>query len=235
MKKDLVLDFTSLLDVIMIILFVVISSMGQASFDAKEEAQAQIEENAGIQQERNEFQRALADLKNEYEEMVANNEELQKQLEELSKENNLYKAKDARADVNKVQLYESLMEKSQKITLICTPYINSNKSDSNEVEITVYSGKPGDEQEAFGVVTFTHNFNLTREERKIKNAEMQADMYRSLESVVKRNDLEFVLVTIEYAYGDKNFSQMDLNNIIRAVDDIERNYSITCYIDKVKQ
>lgn len=235
MKKDLVLDFTSLLDVIMIILFVVISSMGQASFDAKEEAQAQIEENAGIQQERNDFQRALADLKNEYEEMVANNEELQKQLEELSKENNLYKAKDARADVNKVQLYESLMEKSQKITLICTPYINSNKSDSNEVEITVYSGKPGDEQEAFDVVTFTHNFNLTREERNIKNAEMQADMYRSLESVVKRNDLEFVLVTIEYAYGDKNFSQMDLNNIIRAVDDIERNYSIICYIDKVKQ
>ena len=34
-KRDLVLDFTSLLDVIMIILFVVISSMGQASFNAK--------------------------------------------------------------------------------------------------------------------------------------------------------------------------------------------------------
>ena len=93
----------------------------------------------------------------------------------------------------------------------------------------------GGEQEALDIVIFTHNFNLTREERMIKNAEMQADMYRSLENIIKGNDLEFVFITIEYTYGDKNFSQTDLNNIIKAVDDLERNYSITCYIDKVKQ
>ena len=55
------------------------------------------------------------------------------------KENNLYKTE----DIDKGLLYESLMEKSKKITLICTPYINSNKSNSNEVEITVYSGESG--------------------------------------------------------------------------------------------
>lgn len=234
-KRDLVLDFTSLLDVIMIILFVVLSNIGQVSYDAKEEAQARMEENIKMQQELNEIQLALADLQNKYDETVENNGELKKQLEELSNENNLYKAKDAKADVDEAQLYESLMEKSQKITLICKPYINSNKSDSNEVEITIYSAENGDEQEAFGVVIFTHNFDLTREERAIKNAEMRDGMYRSLENIIKDKDLKFILITIEYTYGDKNFSKTDLNNILGAIDDIERNYSLTCYIDKIKQ
>ncbi len=66
-KRDLVLDFTSLLDVIMIILFVVISSMGQASFDAKEMAQNQMKENAGIQQELEASRQDLADIQNKYE------------------------------------------------------------------------------------------------------------------------------------------------------------------------
>ena len=223
-KRDLVLDFTSLLDVIMIILFVVISSMGQASFNAKEEAQKQMEENAGIQQELEIAQQSLQNLQYEYDEMGANNQELQKQVQELLKENNLYKTE----DIDKGLLYESLMEKSKKITLICTPYINSNKSNSNEVEITVYSGESGAEQEALDIVIFTHNFDLTREERIAKNAEMQADMYSSLENLIKGNDLELIFITIEYTYGDKNFSQTDLNNIIKAVDDLERNYSITC-------
>ncbi|MCI9541541.1 MAG: hypothetical protein HFG39_10905 [Lachnospiraceae bacterium] len=220
-KRDLVLDFTSLLDVIMIILFVVISSMGQASFHAKEEAEKQIEDT----------KQSLKDLQNKYNEIDANNEELQKQIEELVKENNLYKTE----DIDKGLLYEKLMEESKKITLICTPYINPNKSNGNEVEVTLYSSEMGGEQEALDIVVFTHNFNLTREERIVKNAEMQADMYRALENIIKGNDVGFVFVTIEYTYGDKNFSQTDLNNIIKAVDDLERNYSITCYIDKVKQ
>lgn len=232
-KRDLVLDFTSLLDVIMIILFVVISSMGQASFDAKKEAQKQIEKNAEIQQDLKITQQSLKNLQNKYNAMDANNEKLQKQIEELQKENNLYKNE----NIDSRLLYEYLMEKSKKITLICTPYINSNKSNSNEVEITLYSDENRGEQEAVDIVIFTHNFNLTKEERIIKNAEMQADMYRSLENIIKNkeNDLKLVFVTIEYVYGDKNFSQTDLSNITKAINDIERNYSITCYIDKIKQ
>ena len=101
-KRDLVLDFTSLLDVIMIILFVVISSMGQASFHAKEEAEKQIEDT----------KQSLKDLQNKYNEMGADNEELQKQIEELVKENNLYKTE----DIDKGLLFEKLMEESKKIT-----------------------------------------------------------------------------------------------------------------------
>ena len=230
-KRDLVLDFTSLLDVIMIILFVVISSMGQASFDAKEMAQNQMKENAGIQQELEASRQDLADIQNKYEDMTAYCDSLQQQIKELLKENNLYKTE----DIDRELLYESLMEKSKKITLICKPYINSNKSDSNEVEITVYSSEIGEEQEALDIVIFTHNFDLSRDERIVKNAEMQADMYKSLENLIRDTDLDLVFITIEYTYGDKNFSQTDLNNIVRAIDDIERNYSVTCYIDKVKQ
>lgn len=234
-RSNLILDFTSLLDVIMIILFVVISDMGQTSLDVKQEAQVKVEENIRMQQELDDIQQVLSSVQNEYDEISTYNEKLQNQLDELSKENNLYKAKENRTDINEAQLYEIIMEKSKKITLICTPYVNSNKSDSNEVEITIYSTGAGGEQEALDVVTFTHNFNLTREERIQKNAEMKTDMYRSLENIIKDNELELVLITIEYTYGDKNFSQTDLNNIIKAVEDIERNYSVTCYIDKIKQ
>ena len=92
-KKDLVLDFTSLLDVIMIILFVVISNMGQASLDAKEAAEAKMEENIGIQQNLSDTQQTLSNLQNEYNELIISNEKLQNQLDELLLENNLYKAK----------------------------------------------------------------------------------------------------------------------------------------------
>lgn len=209
-KRDLVLDFTSLLDIIMIILFVVISGMGQASLDAQSEAREQMEENAGTQRE-------LEILKEQY--------------DRLQKENNLYHPE----DVDKILLYESLMEHAQKITLICTPYINFDKADGNEVEITIYSGDASDGQEKTDAIIFTHNFDLTREERLVKNAEAQAALYHSLEGLIKGKETELVFITVEYTYEDKNFSQTDLNNIVGAVNDIERNYPVKCYIDKIKR
>ena len=203
-KRDLVLDFTSLLDIIMIILFVVISGMGQASLDAQKEAQEQMEENYAA---------------------------LQKELEQLTKENNLYKKEDA----DKALLYESLMEHAKKITLICIPSINSDKAGGNEVEIKIYSDETTEEQEEMDSVIFTHNFELTREERLLKNAEAQSDMYHALENIIREGEPELVFITVEYTYEDKNFSQTDLNNIMGAVDDIERNYLVKCYIDKLKR
>lgn len=203
-KRDLVLDFTSLLDIIMIILFVVISGMGQASLDAQKEAQEQMEENYAA---------------------------LQKELEQLTKENNLYKKEDA----DKALLYESLMEHAKKLTLICIPSINSDKAGGNEVEIKIYSDETTEEQEETDSVIFTHNFELTREERLLKNAEAQADMYHALENIIREGEPELVFITVEYTYEDKNFSQADLNNIMGAVDDIERNYPVKCYIDKLKR
>ncbi len=230
-KRDLVLDFTSLLDVIMILLFVVACNMGQASLHAGEEARKQMEENTILQQELDAARGSLESLQKDYEGMLAGSKELQKQMEELRKENNLHKTE----DIDKELLYKSLMEASKKITLICTPYINPNKSNANGVEITLYYGGAGGEQEAFDIVIFTHNFDLTREERIAKNAQMQDDMYRSLENIIKEEVPELVFITIVYNYGDKNFSQTDLNNIAGAAENLERNYSVTCYIDKVKQ
>ena len=163
-KRDLILDFTSLLDVIMILLFVVISSIGQASSKVKEEAQKQMKENAEIQRDLETSQQSLRNLQNKYDKMSVTNEELQQQIEELLKENNLYKTE----DINKGLLYESLMEKSKKITLICNSHINPNKSNGNEVEIGLYSNESDDEYAIIDTVIFTHNFDLTREERAKK-------------------------------------------------------------------
>ncbi|MBQ2985016.1 MAG: hypothetical protein IJD61_01200, partial [Clostridia bacterium] len=45
-KKELILDFTSLLDVILILLFIVTASMSRASLSANDEISAELEQTA---------------------------------------------------------------------------------------------------------------------------------------------------------------------------------------------
>lgn len=214
-KRDLVLDFTSLLDVIMIILFVVISGMGQASMNAKKEAEEKIKEVEGIKKE-----------------LSVTRTSLEEKVDSLLKENETLKAKAESQDMDEAKLYESLMEKSTKITLVCLPYVNDGK---NEVKIRIYSGRGGREQEERSSVIFNHDFNLSREERLSENAKMQERMYQALEKEVSGIETRLVLVEIQYTYGDKNFSQSDLDVINGAVQDLERKLNKTCYIDKMKQ
>lgn len=232
-KKDLILDFTSLLDVIMIILFVVMGNAGQAAIDTKEKMYAQMEKMSEVYQELDSARRNLVELKRENEGVVLSNEKLQKQLKRISSGNNANDTEEDVVSANEGDLYEKIMNGTKKITLICMPRVNSDVSDRKEVEITLYSGDV--EQEVSGVVIFTHEFDLTKEERAIRNAKMQADLYGALEKIVKSCNLKYAFITVEYAYDDKDFSQADLNNIVRAVDDIERNYSIKCYMEKVRR
>ena len=88
--------------------------MGQASLDAKEAAEAKMAENIGIQQNLDDVQQALSNLQNDYRKLIISNEKLQNRLDELSKENNLYKAKADKTDIDEIQLYESLMNQSKK-------------------------------------------------------------------------------------------------------------------------
>ncbi|MBE5923589.1 MAG: hypothetical protein E7271_03855 [Lachnospiraceae bacterium] len=227
-RRELVLDFTSLLDVIMIILFVVISNMGQSAIDTQKKAQDAIDKNATIKQK-------LIEENKEKNELADENKELKDKESELKSENNKLKAEAGRAGVDEAELLDRLLNKATKITLICSPYVNANKSNEQAVEISIYCGSGDDEQETADIVTFTHDFNMNIEERKKKNAEMQSVMYESLKKIISTTDTELVLVTIQYTYNDKNFSQMDLEVINSSIEDIERNLSKTCYIDKVKQ
>lgn len=220
-KRDLVLDFTSLLDVIMIILFVVVSSMGQASMDAREQAE-----------------KTVAEVQAEKDAVSAENEELTQQLSELEKENLELRAEAGRSDIDEAKMYEMLMKESDKVTMICTPRDVSEDTDKNEtskVDITIYAGDSAEGQEAMDTVTFTHDFSLNMDEREKANASMQKELYEALRQNVGHTDAKLILFTVEYVYDDKNFSQADLDNITGAINDFERELSITCYIDKIKK
>jgi hypothetical protein len=202
--------------------------MGQESLDAQNEAKEKSDAAVEIQKELSEANESLEDLQMEY-------KTLQSQYETLEEENNLMRAETGEGDIDNGELYETLMESTTKFTLICKPYVNENKTDSNEVEITIYSGTGGGDQEAVAVVIFTHDFSLNKLERQEKNAKMQDDLYNALKSALQENDSELILLTVQYTYGDKNFSQMDLDIIDGAKEKLERTLSKKCFIDKIKQ
>lgn len=232
-KRDLVLDFTSLLDVIMIILFVVITSVGQTSIDAKNELQSAKEEKTAIKTVLAEGEKEKQKLKEEQKSLMAELETVSEELSRLSKENNVLKAASNRTDIDPAKLYESLMRKSEKFTIICLPFVGQSEKD--EVEVKLYSGEAGKEQEALASVIFEHDFSLSSEERNFKNKEMQERLYQILDRNIKNSDISLILFMVQYTYGDKNFSQSDLDIIDGAIKDIELRRNKTCFVDRVKQ
>lgn len=234
-KKDLVLDFTSLLDVIMIILFVVITSVGQTSIDAKEELKEAKAEKTSIQKELQKEEDAGLKLKEEAKALMVKLEELKKEKEDLDKENRLLKAMRDKTASDTKELYESLMKKSKKFTLVCLPFKNASQSGKEEVEIKLYSGENGGEQEVLSSVIFEHDFSLSSEERSFKNRRMQEELYKAFDRHIKDSDTELLIFTVQYTYGDKSFSQSDLDMIDGAIKELERRRNKTCFIDRVKQ
>jgi uncharacterized protein YoxC len=223
-RKELILDFTSLLDVIMIILFIVVGKIGQANLSAQNEAEAKIGE---VEQE-------LSGLQSEYDDMLSENEMLLELLEEFKQENIDLKASDNINSISLEELFESMMRKTTQVSLVCESHSDDNKTVNNEVVITIYMGQ-GDERQQANIVTFVHDFDLSKTARDKKNKEMKTDLYNSLYTLLSNDDSEIVMFTIEYTYGDINLSQTDLNNIKGAIDDIEGNLSKICYIDKMKK
>lgn len=330
-KRDLILDFTSLLDVIMIVLFAVLFSVGQVSRDTKAEAEenlrkrdeieaAMLRDNEALTAEIESrsadyetklaerdaaYEQALADRDAEWkaaadtltadyeaklagkdEEIAALNEtvavldehiadrdalitekdgllsekeaglaEANQELDTLrtdyaalleaaadkdtaldflEKENLRLSAKDGESGIDSADLYEALMQSAAKITLFCETHENSEKTKSNEVEITVYAGKDEDFAQR-GIVVFPHDFGLSKTKRAEANTKMKADLYAVLEEILADDPSELVLITVEYTYGDINFSQTDLDIIAAAAEDVESLMHKTCYIDKIKK
>lgn len=232
-KRDLVLDFTSLLDVIMIILFVVLAGVGQASIDAKEELKVKKEENQF-------FREALVKKEEDKSKLEKKNmtlaDELSKLLEDnkkLAEENKLLQATSSRMDLDPRVSYENLMKKSLKFTLVCTPFVASPEGNKDEVEVKLYLGTRGKDQEALSRIVIEHDFSLTPEERVFKNERMKEELYQILERSISY-ETELLLFTVQFTYEDKNFSQSDLDIIEGAIKDLERRKSKTCFIEKVR-
>ena len=208
-KRELILDFTSLLDVIMILLFVVIHNMNQASLSAYEETE-----------------RALAEVQSQVEALADERDDLLAQVEDLKIISGL--------DVDDMSVFKATIERMAKITLICTTEMN-DETDNYEVRVDIYLGTDqNDAQSLVDSVIIEHDLELTREERMRFNAEQVTKVTKVLENMLKDVDLKLLWFSIQYAYEDENFSNLDLEILSRSISDLERILSKSCYIDKIK-
>ncbi len=212
-----------------------LSKLQAALAEEEEKNRLSQEALAEAEEENRLLQEALTELEEEKAGLETELAGLEERVQQLAVENNRLEAALGSTDVDEAMLYEVLLEKSEKVTLICSTYVNEKKSSKNEVEITIHFAEDGsDEQDQETVVVFSHDFSLSAEERKEKNAQMQSDLYYALSRRVG-DDTKLLMITVVYTYADINFSQSDLDNITKAAEDLERNLNIRCYIDKVKQ
>lgn len=238
-KKNIALDFTSLLDIIMILLFVVISTVGISSLNIKKELEAESEKKQAAETELALKVEELSNKNEEAESLRAGYEEQKEELEGLRDENAMLKALTFQSNIDEGRLYESLMRKSKKLTLICRPRAltdeKGRENEAHEVEVKVYSAEGTGDMEELSTVVIEHDFGLTREERQRKNSEMREYLYAALAEVVKASEAELYLISVQYSYGDVNFSQTDLDIIEEAIRDLERRLNKSCYVERLKQ
>ena len=75
---------------------------------------------------------------------------------------------------------------------------------------------------------------MTKEERTRLIAEQVTEVTKVLSTVISDVDLEMMWFSVQYYYEDENFSNIDLEIINEAIKNIERIFSKSCYIEKIK-
>lgn len=216
-KKNLILDFTSLLDVIMILLFVVICNMSNASLEANENAKKS--------------QESLADAKMELEDMQDKLDVLSADNEALKMELSGYQLNDG-APVSS-EAYEAILESTTKVIMKCETGMDT-ETNNHMVSIDIII-KNRDETARQTTVKIIHDFDLSRKERDEFNAKQIGDLKEELEKYLTYADTKLIWVLIEYDYRDENFSNADLEIIHAAVELIQADRNVTCYIEEMKK
>ncbi|MDE6026067.1 MAG: hypothetical protein K2G45_11520 [Lachnospiraceae bacterium] len=216
-KKNLILDFTSLLDVIMILLFVVICNMSNASLEANENAKKS--------------QESLADAETKLEDMQDKLDALSADNEALKTELSGYQINDG--DSVSSEVYEAILVSTTKVIMKCETGMDT-ETNNHMVSIDIII-KNKDESARQTTAKIIHDFGLSRKERDAFNAKQIGSIKEELEKYLTYSDTKLIWVLIEYDYRDENFSNADLEIIHDAVEMLEAERNVTCYIEKMKK
>lgn len=246
-KRELILDFTSLLDVIMILLFVVVSNMSLASVNAnaaaKEETEAVKEALAAEQLQAEEAAEKIAELNEKLAELSdvnQKNADLELELKVLLENHTAlleeydYLKIITDFDASDASAYGQVLKRMTKVLLLCETGRNE-ETGFPEVRIGIYrSGGTEEEKTYVTSVVLAHDFSLTKAERAELAAGQVTELTKALSGVLRENTEEVVWCTVQYAYDDENFSQSDLEVIGEAIRNLERSFSKTCFMEKIK-
>lgn len=246
-KRELILDFTSLLDVIMILLFVVVSNMSLVSANAnaaaKEESEAAKEALAAEQLQAEEAAEKIAELNEkltELEDVKQNNADLELELKVLLENHTAlleeydYLKIITDFDASDTSAYEQVIKRMTKVLLLCDTGTNE-ETGLPEVRVGIYrSGGTEEEKTYVTSVVLTHDFSLAKEERAELAAGQVTEMTKALSGALREASEDVVWCSVQYAYDDENFSQSDLEVIDEAIRNLERSFSKTCFMEKIK-
>ncbi len=246
-KRELILDFTSLLDVIMILLFVVISNMSLASVNAnaaaKEETEAAQEALETEQRKAEEAAEKLAELNEKLAELSdvnQKNADLELELKVLLENHTAlleeydYLKIITDFDASDTSAYGQVIKRMTKVLLLCETG-QDEETGYPEVRVGIYrSGGTEEERTYVTSVTLVHDFSLSKEERAEHAAGQVTEVTKALSGALRDTTEEVVWCTVQYAYDDENFSQSDLDVIGEAIRNLERSFSKTCFMEKIK-
>jgi len=250
-KRELILDFTSLLDVIMILLFIIISNMNLASVSANAEAKAETEAvQSELKAEQAEAEAAAERIK-ELEAMLAELEQKAEELQQANADTELelkvllenhaalleeydYLKIITDFDASDTSAYGQVIERMTKVLLLCDTGINP-ETGQTEVTVGIYrtSGKQQEKSYITSVV-LVHDFSLTKQGRAELAAKQVTELTKALSGALREQSEEVVWCSVQYAYDDEHFSQSDLDVIDEAIRNLERSFSKTCFMEKIK-
>lgn len=253
-KRELILDFTSLLDVIMILLFVVISNMSLASANAnaaaREETEAAQEALATEQLQTKEAAEKIAELTGELAELSGRlaelqgveqkNADLELELKVLLENHTAlleeydYLKIITDFDANDTSVYGQVIERMTKVLLLCETG-TGEETGNPEVRIGIYRAGGAEEENSYVTsVVLVHDFALSKEERAEVMATQVTELTKALSGALREDSEAVVWCSVQYAYDDANFSQSDLEVIGEAIRNLERSFSKTCFMEKIK-
>ncbi|MBQ3131399.1 MAG: hypothetical protein IJC24_01705 [Clostridia bacterium] len=239
-KRELMLDFTSLLDVILILLFIVIANMNQASLAVGDELTAQLTQAdtkvQTLEEEREELISQLEEMRiNE-----ADNAALQQQLEQMEES---YAALQEEYDHLKIitdydeddiSVYQAAIEKTTRVVLMCDTELNT-VTGNQEVTVDIYLDRGGEGNQSYvSSVVLVHDFNLSGAERERLWADQTVDMTMALSAALRENTGRMAWLSIQYHYDDKNFANSDIEIIKKAIENLEHSFGIPCYAEEMK-
>ncbi|MDE5873773.1 MAG: hypothetical protein K2H07_07660 [Lachnospiraceae bacterium] len=216
-KKNLILDFTSLLDVIMILLFVVICNMSNASLEANENAKKSQESLANAETK-------LEDMQDKLDALSAENDALNMELSGYQLNSD---------DPVSAEAYEAVLGNTTKVIMKCETGMDT-ETNKHMVSIDIVI-KNKDETARQTTAKIIHDFDLSRKERDEFNAKQIGSIKEELKKYLTDSDAKLIWVLIEYDYRDVNFSNADLEIIHDAVEMIDTDLNIPCYIEEMKK
>lgn len=218
-KRDLALDFTSLLDVIMILLFVVICNMSQAAIEANENAEAANKELEGAKEQ-------LEDNQAKIDELSSSNQSLNDELAQFT-------INGEQTSQNMSDAYGSAIDNTTKVLLKCSTGMDIDTNNHKvSVEVVIKNQNNNATKTELKII---HDFSLSYDDRVDFNNKQVSDMTAELKNALGTVNSPLVWFMIEYEYADENFSNSDLEMIKDSIKDLQLETGINYQVEEIRE